>query len=50
MKTNFLTIENVRIEKTVKGLVYYLPQSFDGRTLKAFKEKHKARIDEFKNA
>ena len=49
MKTNFLKIENVRIEKTEKGLVFYLPSNFDGNALKAFKEKHKKQIDEFKN-
>ena len=50
MKTKFLTIENVRIEKTKNGLVFYLPSNFGGSELKAFKEKHKDRIDEFKNA
>ena len=50
MKTNFLKIENVRIEKTGKGLVFYLPSNFDGNALKAFKEKHKDQIDEFKNS
>ena len=49
MKQNFLTIENVRIEKTGKGLVFYLPSNFDGNALKAFKEKHKEQINEFKN-
>ena len=49
MNTNFLTIENVRIEKTAKGLVFYLPSNFGGSELKAFKEKHKDQIDEFKN-
>ena len=50
MKTNFLKIENVRIEKTAKGLVFYLPSNFDGNALKAFKEKHKEQINEFKNS
>ena len=50
MKTNFLKIENVRIEKTGKGLVFYLPSNFDGNALKAFKEKHKEQINEFKNS
>ena len=49
MKTNFLKIENVTIEKTKKGLVFYLPSNFDGNALKAFKEKHKEQINEFKN-
>lgn len=50
MKTKILKIENVTIEKTEKGLVFYLPSNFDGNTLKAFKEKHKNTIDEFKNS
>lgn len=50
MKTNFLKIENVTIEKTANGLVFNLPSSFDGNALKAFKEKHKQKIDEFKNS
>ena len=50
MKTNFLKIENVRIEKTGKGLVFYLPSNFDGNALKAFKEKHKEQIEKFKNS
>lgn len=49
MKAIFLKIENVRIEKTGKGLVFYLPSNFDGNALKAFKEKHKDQINEFKN-
>ena len=48
MKTNFLKIENVTIEKTQKGLVFHLPSNFDGNALKAFKEKHKEQISEFK--
>ena len=50
MNTKFLKIENVRIEKTAKGLVFHLPQNIDGTALKAFKEKHKDKIDEFKNS
>ena len=50
MKANFLKIENVRIEKTGKGLVFYLPSNFDGNVLKAFKEKHKEQINDFKNS
>ena len=49
METNFLTIENVTIEKTAKRLVFYLPSNFDGNALKAFKERHKEKINEFKN-
>ena len=50
MKTNFLKIENVTIEKTAKGLVYHLPSIFDGKTLKLFKEKHNDEILNFKNS
>ena len=50
MKTNFLKIENVTIEKTEKGFIYHLPSNFDGRKLKEFKERHKIKIDEFKNS
>lgn len=50
MKTNFLKIENVTIEKTEKGLIYNLPSDFDGRKLKEFKELHKVKIYEFKNS
>ena len=49
MKSNFLKIENVTIEKTEKGLVFHLPSNFFGSDLKTFKEKHKNTIDEFKN-
>ena len=50
METNFLKIENVRIEKTKKGLIWNIPSNFDGNTLKAFREKHKDKIEAFKNA
>ena len=48
MKTNFLKIENVTIEKTKKGLVYHLPSNFDGIKLKEFKERNKEAIQSFK--
>ena len=48
MKTNFLKIENVRIERTAKGLVFYLPSNFDGIKLKEFKERNQEAIQSFK--
>ena len=50
MKTNFLKIENVTIEKTAKGLVFHLPSNFDGIKLKEFKELHKDEISSFRNS
>jgi hypothetical protein len=46
---NELRIENVIIKKDAKGLVFLLPQSFDGETFRKFKEVHKAEILDFKN-
>ena len=48
MKTNFLNIENVTIEKTAKGLVFHLPSNFDGIKLKKFKKRNKEAIQSLK--
>ena len=50
METNFLKIENVKIEITSKGLVFHLPSNFDGCKFKEFKENHKDVINSFKNS
>ena len=50
MKTTFLKIENVTIEKTGKSLIFNIPSNFGGVELKRFKEKHKEELDQFRNA
>ena len=47
MKT-ILKIENVTIEKTEKGLVYFLPSNFSGNDLKEFKKRNNDEIMNFK--
>lgn len=44
-----LRIENVLIKKDSKGLIFFLPQNFDGEIFRKFKELHKKQISEFKN-
>ena len=46
--TNTLRIGNVLIKKDSKGLIYFLPQNFDGESFRKFKELHKNQISEFK--
>ena len=50
MTTKILKIENVTIEKIGKSLIFNIPSNFGGVELKRFKEKHRAEIDQFRNA
>ena len=50
MKTTFLKIENVTIEKMGNSLIFTIPSNFGGVELKRFKEKYKTEIEEFRNS
>ena len=45
-----LRIENVVIKKDAKGILFILPQNFDGETFRLFKNKYKKDIKNFRES
>lgn len=49
-KMTNLRIENVVIKKDAKGIIFILPQNFDGETFRLFKIKYKKEIKNFRES
>ena len=49
-KMTNLRIKNVVIKKDAKGIIFILPQNFDGKTFRLFKLKYKKEIKNFRES